>query len=77
QNILKNINFKIIRNSIVFGLIALGTFYIFGQMKGYTSNFQRVVGLYGGSGLYNFNIYLDKFPSVSLQWGSETFKVFN
>ncbi|MGZ7196662.1 hypothetical protein ACXWOC_10780, partial [Streptococcus pyogenes] len=24
-----------------------------------------------------FNIYLDKFPSVSLQWGSETFKVFN
>lgn len=70
----RNINFKIIRRAIIYGAIAMSVFYLFGQTKGYTSNFQRAVGLYGGSGLYNFNLYLQRLSNTSLQWGSETFK---
>lgn len=70
----RNINFKIIRRAIIYGAIAMSVFYLFGQLKGYTSNFQRVIGLYGGSGLYNFNLYLNKFSDSNLLWGEETLK---
>lgn len=67
----KNINFKIIRKAIVYGVFAMGLFYLVGQTKGYTSNLQRVIGIYGGSGLYNFNLYIEQLPK-ELLWGNAT-----
>lgn len=76
KNSLKYINVKIIGRSLVYGLIALASFYTLGKTKGYTSNIERVIGIYGGSGLYNFNLYLQSFNSPLL-WGKETFRALN
>lgn len=76
KNSLKYVNFKIIVRSLFYGLIALASFYVFGKTKGYTSSIERVIGIYGGSGLYNFNLYLHSF-SRPLLWGEETFRSLN
>lgn len=79
KNSLKYVNFKIIVRSLFYGLIALASFYVFGKTKGYTSSIERVIGIYGGSGLYNFNLYLHSFsrPLCPLLWGEETFRSLN
>lgn len=57
-------------------LLAIAIFYLFGKLKGYKSDFGRSISLYGGSGLYNFNLYLkDAFP-IQYQWGAVTFRSF-
>ena len=36
-------------------------FWFYGHLKQYTSNFERMIGLYAGSGLYGFNLWLKRF----------------
>ena len=74
KDYMKNINFKIFKRLILFGVIVLFVFYIAGRLKGYVSNFQRSISLYGGSGLYNFNILLNNSNGYQLKMGEETFK---
>ncbi|HEM5966857.1 TPA: oligosaccharide repeat unit polymerase [Streptococcus suis] len=74
KDYMKNINFKIFKRLILYGVIVLFVFYIAGRLKGYVSNFQRSISLYGGSGLYNFNILLNKSNGFQLKMGEETFK---
>lgn len=38
-----------------------GLFWLYGYLKEYTSNFERMVGIYAGSGLYGFNLWLKSF----------------
>ena len=66
-------NWHIFKYAVVILAVVVALFYGLGKAKGYTSNFERMIGIYGGSGLYNFNIYLHNFPGTELQWGSSTF----
>lgn len=63
----------IIRKGSIYVAIALIIFYFFGLTKNYTSNLTRVIGLYGGSGLYNFNFYLENAENFELGYGQYTF----
>ena len=66
-------NWKILRKAVVYVLVFLVVFYWLGKIKNYTSNFERMIGLYGGSGIYNFNLYLNEFDSSKLMYGADTF----
>lgn len=50
----------IIRLSLFIVVIAI-VFWVYGYLKEYTSNFERMVGIYAGSGLYGFNLWLHDF----------------
>lgn len=52
----------IFRVTIVVLLIAF-VFWLYGHLKEYTSNFERMVGIYAGSGLYGFNLWLEDFDN--------------
>ncbi|MDO4634831.1 MAG: O-antigen polymerase [Streptococcus sp.] len=71
---MRNINFKIIRKLILYFVIFLSVFYLLGKSKNYTSNFTRALGIYGGSGLYDFNLFLKQFRANELTYGRTTFK---
>lgn len=66
-------NWMILKKSIVFVITISCLFYGLGKVKNYTSNFERMVGIYGGSGFYNFNLMLDGSDGEELQYGSNTF----
>lgn len=69
----KQINRFIFQKSIlIVGALAF-LFFAMGKAKGYTSSFERMIGIYGGSGLYNFNCYLHSFSGQKLQFGDSTF----
>lgn len=68
----KNVNYKIIIRSVIILTITLVLFFLLGRTKNYTSSFQRVVGIYGGSGLYNFNLFLNHFEPNNLEFGERT-----
>ncbi len=67
-------NLKIIFNGIIILIVVILIFYLFGKIKLYTSNLNRMVGIYGGSGLYNFNFWLESFEGP-LTMGETTFSV--
>ncbi|MBF0777815.1 O-antigen polymerase [Streptococcus cuniculi] len=69
-------HFKPLLRLALYLLITVGIFYLFGKLKGYKSDFGRAISLYGGSGLYNFNLYIEKFIPNHLHWGATTFKSF-
>lgn len=69
-------NKQIAKKTIMIIAVAIGVFYLLGKVKSYTSNLERMIGIYGGSGLYNFNLYLEKVTKESLQYGRETFYQF-
>lgn len=69
-------HFKILVKSVLYLVLAVGVFYLFGKLKGYTSDFGRAISLYGGSGLYNFNLYLNESFPVHYQLGAVTFRSF-
>ncbi len=71
----KNSNFKIVARVVVIALIAFIIFFLFGKLKQYSSNINRVIGIYGGSGLYNFNLWIEDFDEP-LTYGSSTFATF-
>ena len=66
-------NRKILRNTIVIVVVAALLFFMLGKIKSYTSNLERMIGIYGGSGLYNFNLSLDEIDRADLQYGQQTF----
>lgn len=75
RNMLKNksINWRLLKKAFAYSFIFIGIFFAFGKLKGYTSNLERMVGIYGGSGLYNFNLFLESFNENNLRYGDETF----
>lgn len=70
----KNISFKIVSRLLLSVGVILLILYLVGKMKGYTSDFSRSMGLYAGSGLNNFNLFLNNVYDGQLQWGGVTFK---
>ncbi|MBF6977548.1 oligosaccharide repeat unit polymerase [Aerococcaceae bacterium zg-BR22] len=62
----------LLKKGSLYILLAIGIFYLFGRAKNYNSNLSRVIGLYGGSGLYNFNIYLERLQDDTLGFGKYT-----
>lgn len=58
--------------AIVAVVIAAIVFFMYGKLKGYKSDIWRALSIYGGSGLYNFNLWLD-MPHEPLQYGMKTF----
>ena len=56
-------------------LVFACAFYGLGNLKGYTSNFERMIGIYTGSGLYNFNLFLGSFDG-NYEYGAQTFHPF-
>ena len=69
-------NGRILGKTIIILLVAVGLFYLLGKVKSYTSNLERMIGIYGGSGLYNFNLCLDQLETAEHQLGKETFSQF-
>ena len=65
----------IFKYTLLLGTIVMLLFYGLGKAKQYTSNFERMIGIYGGSGLYNFNLFLDSFTG-NFSFGNETFGTF-
>jgi oligosaccharide repeat unit polymerase len=70
-----NANKKIIVYVFIVLCVAVIAFYLLGKVKQYTSNLTRMLGIYGGSGLYNFNLWIDNFND-ELSFGSSTFSTF-
>ena len=70
----KNINAAIVRRVAVMVIAVVAVFFVMGVAKQYTSNFARSISIYGGSGLYNFNLWLDNQTVSST--GSATFSTF-
>ncbi len=70
---LEKINVQIIKKA--FGILIIGVviFYYLGKLKNYTSNLERVIGLYGGSGLYNFNLFLSNEIGHTYELGKASF----
>lgn len=71
----KAANRIIFKYTLLLGTIVMLLFYGLGKAKQYTSNFERMIGIYGGSGLYNFNLFLDSFTG-NFSFGNETFGTF-
>ena len=65
-------NMFILKRVMIILVIVSICFFFLGRIKAYTSNFERAIGIYGGSGLYNFNLTINN--DEQLQWGKETFK---
>ncbi|MBO4235315.1 MAG: oligosaccharide repeat unit polymerase [Firmicutes bacterium] len=63
---------KLIVRIALLAVLAGGVFFIFGAAKQYTSNVTRALGIYGGSGLYNFNLWIKDFNGP-LAYGKYTF----
>ncbi len=59
---------------LIMGLVVVVLFYLFGKVKNYKSDIGRSIGIYAGSGLYNFNLWLEDF-SGPLHYGGATFYV--
>lgn len=66
-------NKDILKKTCFVLITAVAFFYFLGKIKNYTSNLERMIGIYGGSGLYNFNLSIDKLENTDPQLGKETF----
>ena len=71
----KNANSKIAARVAIIAVLAFLIFFVFGKLKQYNSDIERVIGIYGGSGLYRFNLWLNDFNGT-LTYGSSTFSTF-
>ena len=71
----KDVNLKIIKKVLVLGIVALIIFFLLGKMKQYSSNLTRMISIYGGSGLYNYNLWLSE-NEEALRYGAATFNTF-
>ncbi len=71
----KNANLKIVQIVIVFVLIFVLIFFLLGKAKQYSSNLFNSLSIYGGSGLYNFNLWVEDF-NEPLMYGKSTFFTF-
>lgn len=71
----KNANTKIVQKVIILLLFVVVLFFLLGKIKQYSSNIIRALGIYGGSGLYNFNLWINDFNNT-LTHGTTTFAEF-
>ena len=71
----KNVNLKIIQKVLIFGIFAILIFFVLGKLKQYSSDFNDSLSIYGGSGLYNYNLWLEDFEGPFL-YGNATFSTF-
>lgn len=60
----KRVNVKIAGVVFLMLLVAVALFYAFGKAKRYTSDLFRMVSIYSGSGLYNFNLWIQEFENT-------------
>lgn len=67
----KAVQFVVLVAIITVAISAI-VFFMYGKLKGYQSDIWRSLSIYGGSGLYNFNLWLD-MPHEPLQYGMKTF----
>ena len=70
------LNWVIFKRAFVCIIIVAILFFGLGKVKNYQSDISKALSIYGGSGLYNFNLYLEKFDGHKLKYGEETFSVF-
>ena len=66
-------NRKVFFQTAFYIAILAVVFFALGKMKNYTSNLKRMLSIYAGSGLYNFNLFLKNHSSTSLKMGQSTF----
>lgn len=71
----KNANARIICCVLIMGVVLLLVFFLMGKLKQYQSDLGRALSIYGGSGLYNFNLWLESFDG-NLMYGQSTFSQF-
>lgn len=71
------VNIKILKRLMICVLVTACAFFGIGKMKNATSSFDRMISIYGGSGLYNFNLYVENYPDKNLQFGADTFSEFS
>ena len=57
-------------------IIVVIAFFVMGLAKQYKSSFLDSISVYGGSGLYNFNLWLESTGGGNVGGGSETFGTF-
>ncbi|MCM1438260.1 MAG: oligosaccharide repeat unit polymerase [Roseburia sp.] len=72
----KNINLKIFVHAVVILAVVVVLFFIMGKAKQYKSDFFRMVSIYAGSGLNDFNLWIKDYDG-SLMLGQSTFTTFN
>lgn len=65
-------NKKIFIYSCLCLMLFLGIFFLLGKLKQYTSDFERMIGIYIGSGSYNFNLFLNN-ENINYTYGKNTF----
>lgn len=56
-------NRKLMIKVTVAVLVIAVVFWLYGHLKEYTSDFERMVGIYAGSGIYGFNLWLQDFDN--------------
>lgn len=71
----KNANLKIVQIVIVFLLVFVLAFFLLGKTKQYSSGIFSSLSIYGGSGLYDFNLWIEEF-NEPLMYGKSTFYTF-
>ena len=72
----KRMNAAILRRVALMVIIVVIAFFVMGLAKQYTSSFLDSISVYGGSGLYNFNLWLESTGGVKTGGASETFGTF-
>ena len=65
-------NRKLVIKVGIIGVVFALFFWGFGKMKNYKSGFERAIGIYTGSGIYAYNLWLDDFNGGYTQ-GKQTF----
>lgn len=73
QKNIRSTNKQILKKTLLILIVAIALFYLLGKIKSYTSNLERMIGIYGGSGLYNFNLSIEKFEGWTHEHGLVTF----
>lgn len=71
----KNANAKIVQKVIILVIVMVLVFFLLGKAKQYTSNIVNSISIYAGSGLYDFNLWIQDFNGPNLN-GASTFSVF-
>lgn len=71
----QNVNARIVCYILIMSAVLLLVFFAMGKLKQYKSGLFRALSIYGGSGLYNFNLWLESFDG-QLLYGQSTFSQF-
>ena len=54
-------NRKLVIKVCIIGMVFALVFWSFGKLKNYKSGFERALGIYAGSGIYAYNLWLEDF----------------